>query len=213
MVYNRVQTDPCPDLLPKTLLLLSCLGDFGCFKNLDHLRSCQKPSGSPWNGGKWMGSSGFGEVLLWKNVSDGCPRAKRLWFIAKARHVQSMYRNSPFRSTLNTSCITGLDMSKVCTEAVHSVALWTRVTFQDTKARPAWEKSGNTGNTYGRWVWDGARGEASGRKNWGYLCGCRQVNHLVRHGRIHLPKCPHTSARINSIHVPMTKHNLGGSRR
>ena len=124
-----------------------------------------------------------------------------------------MYRSSPFRSTLNTSCITGLDMSKVCTEAVHSVALWTRVTFQDTKARPAWEKSGNTGNTYGRWVWDGARGEASGRKNWGYLCGCRQVNHLVRHGRIHLPKCPHTSARINSIHVPMTKHNLGGSRR
>ena len=32
-----------------------------------------------------------------------------------------MYRTSPFRSTLNTGYIT------VCTEAVHSVALWTRV--------------------------------------------------------------------------------------
>ena len=39
-----------------------------------------------------------------------------------------MYRSSPFRSTLNTSYITCLDMCKVCTEAVHSVALWTRVT-------------------------------------------------------------------------------------
>ena len=35
-----------------------------------------------------------------------------------------------FRSTLNTGYITGLDMCKVCTEAVHSVALWTRVTLQ-----------------------------------------------------------------------------------
>ena len=41
-----------------------------------------------------------------------------------------MYRSSPFRSTLNTGYITGLDMCKVCTEAVHSVALWTRVTLQ-----------------------------------------------------------------------------------
>ena len=32
--------------------------------------------------------------------------------------------------TVNTSYITGLDMCKVCTEAVHSVALWTRVTSQ-----------------------------------------------------------------------------------
>ena len=30
---------------------------------------------------------------------------------------------SPFRSTLNMGYITGLDMCKVCTEAVHSVAL------------------------------------------------------------------------------------------
>ena len=30
----------------------------------------------------------------------------------------------------STGYITGLDMCKVCTEAVHSVALWTRVTLQ-----------------------------------------------------------------------------------
>ena len=40
-----------------------------------------------------------------------------------------MYRSSPFRSTLNTGYITGLGMCKVCTEAVHCVALWTRVTL------------------------------------------------------------------------------------
>ena len=45
-------------------------------------------------------------------------------------HVRSMYRSSPLRSTVNTSYITGLDMCNVCTEAVHSVALWTRVTLQ-----------------------------------------------------------------------------------
>ena len=43
-----------------------------------------------------------------------------------------MYRSCPLRSTLNTGYITvtGLDMCKECTEAVHSVALWTRVTLQ-----------------------------------------------------------------------------------
>ena len=41
-----------------------------------------------------------------------------------------MYRSSPFRSTLNTGYITALDMREVCTEAVHCVALWTRVTSQ-----------------------------------------------------------------------------------
>ena len=65
-------------------------------------------------------------------------------------HVWSMYRSSPFRSTLNTglwTCVsmhrssplrsnlntgysTTLDMCEVCTEADHSVALWTRVTVQ-----------------------------------------------------------------------------------
>ena len=41
-----------------------------------------------------------------------------------------MYRSSPFRSTLNTGYITALDMCEVCTEAVHSVAPWTRVASQ-----------------------------------------------------------------------------------
>ena len=41
-----------------------------------------------------------------------------------------MYPSSPLRSTLNTGYITGVDMCKVCTQAVHSVALWTRVTLQ-----------------------------------------------------------------------------------
>ena len=45
-------------------------------------------------------------------------------------HVWSMYQSSPFRSTLNTGYITALDMCEVSTEAVHSVALWTRVTLQ-----------------------------------------------------------------------------------
>ena len=39
-----------------------------------------------------------------------------------------MYRRSSLRSSLNTGYITGVDMCKVCTEAVHSVALWTRLT-------------------------------------------------------------------------------------
>ena len=50
-----------------------------------------------------------------------------------------MYRSSPFRRTLNTGYITALDMCEVCTEAVHSVELWTRVTSQlwtSTKYEP-----------------------------------------------------------------------------
>ena len=35
-----------------------------------------------------------------------------------------MYRGSPSRSTLTTKVIAGLDMCKVCTEAVHREALW-----------------------------------------------------------------------------------------
>ena len=38
--------------------------------------------------------------------------------------------SSPFRSTLNTGYMTTLDMCEARTEAVHSVALWTRVTLQ-----------------------------------------------------------------------------------
>ena len=51
-------------------------------------------------------------------------------------HVSSIYRSSPFRSTWNTGYITGLDMCPVCTEAVHSVALGTRVTLQVWDMRP-----------------------------------------------------------------------------
>ena len=47
-----------------------------------------------------------------------------------ALDMWSMYRSSPFRSTLNTGYITALDMCEVCTEAVHSIAPWTRVTSQ-----------------------------------------------------------------------------------
>ena len=38
--------------------------------------------------------------------------------------------SSPLRSILNTNVITCLDMRKVCTEAVHCVALWTRMLSQ-----------------------------------------------------------------------------------
>ena len=41
-----------------------------------------------------------------------------------------MYRSSPLRSTFNTNVITGLSMCKVCTEAVHCEALWTRTLSQ-----------------------------------------------------------------------------------
>ena len=43
-----------------------------------------------------------------------------------------MYQSSPFRSTLNTGYILALDMSVkyVLVQAVHAVALWTRITLQ-----------------------------------------------------------------------------------
>ena len=47
-----------------------------------------------------------------------------------------MYRSSPFRSTLNTGYITCLGMCKVCTEAVHSVALCPAKTAQTPKHGP-----------------------------------------------------------------------------
>ena len=71
----------------------------------------------------------------------------------RSGHVKSMHRSSPIRSTLNQvtsevwACVKyvpkwfipkhfehefnrGLGMCKVCTETVHSVALWTRVTSE-----------------------------------------------------------------------------------
>ena len=46
-----------------------------------------------------------------------------------------MYRSSRLRSTSNTRAITGLDMCKVCTEAVDCVAL---LTFKTKYAEKAW---------------------------------------------------------------------------
>ena len=51
-------------------------------------------------------------------------------YITALDMCENMYQSSPFRSSLNTGYITALDMCEVCTEAVHSVALWTRVTLQ-----------------------------------------------------------------------------------
>ena len=48
-----------------------------------------------------------------------------------------MYRSSPFRSTLNTGYVTCLGMCKVCTEAVHSVALCPAKTAQTPKHGPS----------------------------------------------------------------------------
>ena len=45
-------------------------------------------------------------------------------------HVSSMHRISPSPSTLNMNVMAGLDMCQVCTEANHSVALWTRTSSQ-----------------------------------------------------------------------------------
>ena len=42
----------------------------------------------------------------------------------------SMYRSSPLRSTLKHGLHYRFGMCEVCTEAVHCVALWTRVTLQ-----------------------------------------------------------------------------------
>ena len=68
-------------------------------------------------------------VALWTRVtSHDCECVKCVPLHHTFGHVWSMCRCSPFRSTLNTSYITRLDMCEVCTEAVHSVALWTRVT-------------------------------------------------------------------------------------
>ena len=61
----------------------------------------------------------YGRSPLRSTLNRGC---------ITASDMCEVYRGSPFRSTLNTSYITALDMCEVCTEAVHSVALWTRVT-------------------------------------------------------------------------------------
>ena len=71
-------------------------------------------------------------VALWTRVtSHVCTCVKCVALHHTFGHVWSVYRCSPFRSTLNTSYITRLYMCEVCTDAGHSVALWTRVTSRD----------------------------------------------------------------------------------
>ena len=72
--------------------------------------------------------------LTWFNGA----RLRRLWYNGlswtheetDAHHV-FLFLRSPLIPLPQTSTLaSGLDMCKVCTEAVHSVALWTRVTLQ-----------------------------------------------------------------------------------
>ena len=58
------------------------------------------------------------------------PKQCIAWHFEHERYHRFMYWSSALRSTLNTNVITGLGMCKVCTEAVHLVALWTRTLSQ-----------------------------------------------------------------------------------
>ena len=65
------------------------------------------------------------------NISTFMPKMQTCSRRSKVQNMSSeVYRSSQLRSTLNTGYITALDMCEVCTEAVHSVALWTLVTSQ-----------------------------------------------------------------------------------
>ena len=66
----------------------------------------------------------FGHV--WSMYMQSIPKHFQHGLHYNLGHVWSMHRSSPLCSTLNTGYITSLDMCEVCTEAVHSVALWTR---------------------------------------------------------------------------------------
>ena len=74
----------------------------------------------------------------WKRSTEECQWRKKSRFFFNTRvespigvkqHTMAA-GSSPLRSTLNTNVITGLDMCKVCTEAVHCVALWTQTLSQ-----------------------------------------------------------------------------------
>ena len=70
-----------------------------------------------------------------------------------------MYRSSPFRSTLNTGYITCLGMCKVCTKAVHSVALCPAKKAQTPKHVP-----GKKDRNRARGVFQGRRTSRSAGK-------------------------------------------------
>ena len=91
----------------------------------------------------------------WVSLTRPCRRLAWDWSVFSweaAKHpfqsftvgvkILSMYRSSPFRSTLNTGYITCLGMCKVCTEAVHSVALCPAKKTQTPKHGPG-EKDRN----------------------------------------------------------------------
>ena len=72
----------------------------------------------------------FGHVL---NMYRSSGLRIALWTRVKLQVwtcVKYVTRQSIAYSTLNTSYMTGLDMCKVCNEAVDCVALWARVTLQ-----------------------------------------------------------------------------------
>ena len=80
-------------------------------------------------------------VALWTRVTLRCGHVWKMYRSSpfrstfntsyiKVRTRWSMYRSSPLRSTLNTSYIKVRTCVKYGTEAVHCVALWTRVTLR-----------------------------------------------------------------------------------
>ena len=66
----------------------------------------------------------FGTPAFISVQGSGCSSGPSSIQTTRAKKVNAKHTPPhPFRSTLNTGYITGLDMCKVCTEAVHSVAL------------------------------------------------------------------------------------------
>ena len=58
-----------------------------------------------------------------KTQEDGNAKTRKQQKMFSFSSCLVLHRSSPFRSTLNTKVITALGICKVCTEAVHSVAL------------------------------------------------------------------------------------------
>ena len=91
--------------------------------------------------------------------------------------MYSTYRSSPFRSTVNPSYITGLDMCKVCTEAVHSVALCPEKNAQTPK-----RGNGKVDRNRARGVFQGGRTSRSARVYiYIYTCNYIYVYRKMQH--------------------------------
>ena len=58
-----------------------------------------------------------------KAQKDGNAKTRKRQKVFSFSSCLVLHRSSPFRSTLNTKVITALGMCKICTEAVHCVAL------------------------------------------------------------------------------------------